>query len=178
MSPLYTILATQNPVEQEGTYKLPEAQTDRFLMKLTIDYPSAEEELRILQRHHENAAFTDLSRVQPVITKDELLQLRMLLSEVYAETSLLQYVVDIVQQTRKSRVVYLGASPRASVSILQSAKAYALLQGRDFLTPDDVKAVVPAVLQHRLVLTAEAEMEGYTPQKVALRLLDKVEVPK
>ena len=161
MSPLYTILATQNPVEQEGTYN-----------------PSAEEELRILQRHHENVAFTDLSRVQPVITKDELLQLRTLLSEVYAETSLLQYVVDIVQQTRKSRVVYLGASPRASVAILQSAKAYALLQGRDYLTPDDVKAVVPAVLQHRLVLTAEAEMEGYTPQKVALRLLDKVEVPK
>ena len=178
MSPLYTILATQNPVEQEGTYKLPEAQTDRFLMKLTMDYPSAEEELCILQRHHENTAFTDLSRVQPVITKDELLQLRTLLSEVYAETSLLQYVVDIVQQTRKSRVVYLGASPRASVAILQSAKAYALLQGRDFLTPDDVKQVVPAVLQHRLVLTAEAEMEGYTPQKVALRLLDKVEVPK
>ena len=116
--------------------------------------------------------------MQPVITKDELLQLRTLLSEVYAETSMLQYVVDIVQQTRKSRVVYLGASPRASVSILQSAKAYALLQGRDFLTPDDVKAVVPAVLQHRLVLTAEAEMEGYSPQKVALRLLDKVEVPK
>ena len=150
MSPLYTILATQNPVEQEGTYKLPEAQTDRFLMKLTMDYPSAEEELRILQRHHENMA----------------------------EQSLLQYVVDIVQQTRKSRVVYLGASPRASVAILQSAKAYALLQGRDYLTPDDVKTVVPAVLQHRLVLTAEAEMEGYTPQKVALRLLDKVEVPK
>ena len=175
MSPLYTILATQNPVEQEGTYKLPEAQTDRFLMKLTMGYPSAE---CILQRHHENTAFTDLSRVQPVITKNELLQLRTLLSEVYAETSLLQYVVDIVQQTRKSRVVYLGASPRASVAILQSAKAYALLQGRDFLTPDDVKQVVPAVLQHRLVLTAEAEMEGYTPQKVALRLLDKVEVPK
>jgi MoxR-like ATPase len=178
MSPLYTILATQNPVEQEGTYKLPEAQTDRFLMKLTMDYPSAEEELRILQRHHENATFTDLSRIQPVVTKDELLQLRTLLTDVYAETSLLQYVVEIVQQTRKSRVVYLGASPRASVAILQSAKAYALLQGRDYLTPDDVKAVVPAVLQHRLVLTAEAEMEGYTPQKVARRLLDKVEVPK
>ena len=178
MSPLYTILATQNPVEQEGTYKLPEAQTDRFLMKLVMDYPTAEEELLILQRHHENRQFTDLSRIQPVITKDELLQLRGLLSQVYAETSLLQYIVDIVQQTRKSRVVFLGASPRASVAILQSAKAYALLQGRDFLTPDDVKAVTPAVLQHRLVLTAEAEMEGYTPQKVALRLIDKVEVPK
>jgi MoxR-like ATPase len=178
MSPLYTILATQNPVEQEGTYKLPEAQTDRFLMKLTMDYPTAEEELLILQRHHGNTQFTDLSCINPVITKDELLQLRSLLAQVYAETSLLQYIVDIVQQTRKSRVVFLGASPRASVAILKSAKAYALLQGRDFLTPDDVKTVTPAVLQHRLVLTAEAEMEGYTPQKVARRLIDKVEVPK
>jgi MoxR-like ATPase len=178
MSPLYTILATQNPVEQEGTYKLPEAQTDRFLMKLTMDYPTAEEELLILQRHHGNTQFTDLSSINPVITKDELLQLRSLLAQVYAETSLLQYIVDIVQQTRKSRVVFLGASPRASVAILKSAKAYALLQGRDFLTPDDVKTVTPAVLQHRLVLTAEAEMEGYTPQKVARRLIDKVEVPK
>ena len=178
MSPLYTILATQNPVEQEGTYKLPEAQTDRFLMKLTMDYPTAEEELLILQRHHGNTQFTDLSSINPVITKDELLQLRSLLAQVYAETSLLQYIVDIVQQTRKSRVVFLGASPRASVAILKSAKAYALLQGRDFLTPDDVKTVTPAVLQHRLVLTAEAEMEGYTSQKVARRLIDKVEVPK
>lgn len=178
MSPLYTILATQNPVEQEGTYKLPEAQTDRFLMKLTMDYPTAEEEVLILQRHHGNTQFTDLSSINPVITKDELLQLRSLLAQVYAETSLLQYIVDIVQQTRKSRVVFLGASPRASVAILKSAKAYALLQGRDFLTPDDVKTVTPAVLQHRLVLTAEAEMEGYTPQKVARRLIDKVEVPK
>ena len=178
MSPLYTILATQNPVEQEGTYKLPEAQTDRFLMKLTMDYPTAEEELLILQRHHGNTQFTDLSSINPVITKDELLQLRSLLAQVYAETSLLQYIVDIVQQTRKSRVVFLGASPRASVAILKLAKAYALLQGRDFLTPDDVKTVTPAVLQHRLVLTAEAEMEGYTPQKVARRLIDKVEVPK
>ena len=178
MSPLYTILATQNPVEQEGTYKLPEAQTDRFLMKLTMDYPTAEEELLILQRHHGNTQFTDLSSINPVITKDELLQLRSLLAQVYAETSLLQYIVDIVQQTRKSRVVFLGASPRASVAILKSAKAYALLQGRDFLTPDDVKTVTPAVLQHRLVLTAEAEMEGYTPQQVARRLIDKVEVPK
>jgi MoxR-like ATPase len=178
MSPLYTILATQNPVEQEGTYKLPEAQTDRFLMKLIMDYPTAEEELLILQRHHENTQFTDLSQIEPVITKNEILQLRSLLSQVYAENSLLQYIVDIVQQTRKSRVVYLGASPRASVAILKSAKSYALLQGRDYLTPDDVKTVTPAVLQHRLVLTAEAEMEGYTPQKVALRLIDKVEVPK
>jgi len=178
MSPLYTILATQNPVEQEGTYKLPEAQTDRFLMKLTMDYPSADEELRILERHHQNAAFTDLSRIEPVITKAELLGLRALLADVYAEESLLRYVVDIVQQTRKSRVVFLGASPRASVAMLQASKAYALLQGRDFVMPDDIKQVTPSILQHRLILNAEAEMEGHTPLKVAQRLIERVEVPK
>ena len=177
MSPLYTILATQNPVEQEGTYKLPEAQTDRFLMKITMGYPTAEEEVAILERHQQNAAFNDLRDIEPVITKDELLQMRRLLADVYVETSLLQYVVDIVQQTRKSRAVFLGASPRASVAMLQASKAYALLQGRDFVTPDDIKQVTPSILQHRLILTAEAEMEGHTPMKVAQRLIDKVEVP-
>ncbi len=144
MGELYTILATQNPVEQEGTYKLPEAQLDRFLMKITMDYPSLEEEVDILERHHTN-------------------------------TSLIRL---IVQQTRTRKAVYLGASPRASVAMLQASKAYALLQGRDFVTPEDIKFVAPYVLQHRLILTAEAEMEGYSPVKVTQRLIDKVEVPK
>ena len=131
MGELYTILATQNPVEQEGTYKLPEAQLDRFLMK-----------------------------------------------QVFIDRTLLQYIALIVQQTRTSKAVYLGASPRASVAMLQTSKAYALLQGRDFVTPEDIKFVAPYVLQHRLILTAEAEMEGYSPVKVTQRLIDKVEVPK
>ena len=178
MGPVYTILATQNPVEQEGTYKLPEAQLDRFLMKITMGYPSQEEEIAILERHQQNAELTKLAAVSPVISKDELLQLRQMLANVIVDHSLLQYIAQIVEQTRTSRAVFLGASPRASVAILRTAKAYALLQGRDFVTPDDIKRVTPSVLQHRLILTAEAEMEGYTTEKVARKLIDKVEVPK
>ena len=174
MGDLYTILATQNPVEQEGTYKLPEAQLDRFLMKITMDYPSLEEEVNILERHHTNAALVKLD----AITKEELLSLRAFMNQVFVDRTLLQYIALIVQQTRTSKAVYLGASPRASVAMLQSSKAYALLQGRDFVTPEDIKFVAPYVLQHRLILTAEAEMEGYSPVKVTQRLIDKVEVPK
>ena len=178
MGPLYTILATQNPVEQEGTYKLPEAQLDRFLMKIHMDYPSVDEEVNILERHQNNAQLVKLNDVKPVITRDELLQLRSIMDRVIVDRTLLQYIAQIVQQTRSSRAVYLGASPRASVAILQTSKAFALLQGRDFVTPEDIKFVTPSVLQHRLILTAEAEMEGYTSIKVAQKLIDKVEVPK
>lgn len=178
MGDLYTILATQNPVEQEGTYKLPEAQLDRFLMKITMDYPSLEEEVSILERHHGNAALVRLEEVKPVLTRDELLSLRRLMEKVFVDRTLLQYIALIVQQTRSSKAVYLGASPRASVAMLQASKAYALMQGRDFVTPEDIKFVAPYVLQHRLILTAEAEMEGHSPVKVTRRLIDKVEVPK
>ena len=178
MGELYTILATQNPVEQEGTYKLPEAQLDRFLMKITMGYPSLEEEVDILERHHANASLVKLESLAPVLTKEELLSLRRLMEHVFVERTLLQYIALIVQQTRTSKAVYLGASPRASVAMMQASKAYALLQGRDFVTPEDIKFVAPYVLQHRLILTAEAEMEGYSPVKVTQRLIDKVEVPK
>lgn len=178
MGELYTILATQNPVEQEGTYKLPEAQLDRFLMKITMGYPSLEEEVDILERHHANASLVKLESLAPVLTKEELLSLRRLMEHVFVDRTLLQYIALIVQQTRTSKAVYLGASPRASVAMMQASKAYALLQGRDFVTPEDIKFVAPYMLQHRLILTAEAEMEGYSPVKVTQRLIDKVEVPK
>ncbi len=178
MGDLYTILATQNPVEQEGTYRLPEAQLDRFLMKVTMGYPSADDELEILKRHEQRTDLIKLSDVNPVLTKEEVLQLRSYMNDVLIDESLLRYITQIVQQTRSSRAVYLGASPRASVAMLQASKAYALLQGRDFVTPEDIKAVTPSILQHRLVLTAEAEMEGYSAYKVAMKLIDKVEVPK
>ncbi|MBP1614771.1 MAG: putative methanol denhydrogenase-related protein [Bacteroidetes bacterium] len=174
----YIILATQNPVEQEGTYKLPEAQLDRFLMKITMDYPSLEEEIHILERHHSNVSLVKLNEIRPILTCSELLAMRQQAEEVFVEHSLLQYIALIVQQTRTSKAVYLGASPRASVALLQAAKAYALLQERDFVTPEDIKFVAPYVLQHRLILTAEAEMEGYSAVKVTQRLIDKVEVPK
>jgi len=178
MSPLYTIFATQNPIEQEGTYKLPEAQLDRFLMKITMQYPTLDEEIAILERHHTNARLTTLDEIVPILSGQELLQLCDYVSKVYVDPSLLRYIALIVNQTRTSKAVYLGASPRASVALMQSAKAFALLQGRDFITPEDIKFIAPSVLHHRLILTAEAEMEGHTPMKVVQRLIEKVEVPK
>ena len=178
MSDIYTILATQNPIEQEGTYKLPEAQLDRFMMKITIPYPSLTEEIEILERHNQNAQLAKLACIEPVITRDELLGMFGTVEKVFIEKSLLHYIASIIQQTRNSKAVFLGASPRASVALLQSSKAMALLQGREFVTPEDIKAVAPFVLQHRLILTAEAEMEGHTPLKVVQRLIEKVEVPK
>lgn len=178
MSDVFTIIATQNPVEQEGTYKLPEAQLDRFLMKITMDYPTTDEEVEILLRHQASAAFTRVDRLDPLLTPADLATLRDAAQQVRVEASLLRYIAEIVDTTRHSKAVYLGASPRAAVAILSSAKAYALLQERDFVTPDDIKTVAPFVMHHRLLLTAEAEMQGYTPLQVAQRLLDKVEVPQ
>ena len=178
MNDLYTIIATQNPVEQEGTYRLPEAQLDRFLFKISMSYPTLEEEVSVLQRHQENRKLVKLDDIQPLLSVRELLNMRQQLQKVYIEDSLLRYIASIVQQTRMSKAVYLGASPRAAVAMLNASKAYAMLSGRDFVTPEDIKFVTPNILQHRLLLTAEAEMEGYTALKVAQKLIDKVEVPK
>lgn len=175
---LFTVIATQNPVEQEGTYRLPEAQLDRFLMKIVIGYPSVDEEVEILNRHNSRSGFARLGDVRPVVSKEELCALRRMTDSVVVDVSLLRYIAQIVEQSRESRAVYVGCSPRASVAMLQAAKAYALLHDRDFVTPDDIKAVAPSVMQHRLQLTAEAEMEGYTPMAVAQKLIENVEVPK
>jgi len=178
MSDIYIVVATQNPVEQEGTYKLPEAQLDRFLMKITVDYPQPEEEFIILKRHNENKQLTKLNDIVPVISKAELLQFRELASKVFVEDSLLKYISDIILATRNSPAVYLGASPRASVALLNASKAYALLQGRDFIIPDDIKYIAVPVLQHRLILSPETEMEGRSAGTIVKRLIEKIEVPK
>lgn len=171
MDPLFTIIATQNPVEQEGTYRLPEAQLDRFLVKITMGYPSADEELEILRRHQQRD-LRHLDGISPLITREELLHMRALLHEVVVDEAVLRFICRITEQTRRSRMVYLGASPRAAVALLQVAKAIALLAGRDFVTPDDVKTVAPAVLAHRIQLTAEAEMDGMSVDRLVARLLD------
>ena len=178
MSPLYTVLATQNPVEQEGTYRLPEAQLDRFMMKVNMGYPSYDEEVKILERHQSNSSLVKLNDIEPILSVEQLLQLRTYLDKVVVDKSLLNYIAQITQQTRLSKAIQLGASPRASIYILKGAKAYALLQGRDFVTPDDIKTIVPPVLEHRLIITADAEMQGFTIEKLAQALLDKIEVPK
>ena len=174
----YTIIATQNPVEQEGTYKLPEAQLDRFMFKIVMGYPTLEEEKIILQRHQANARLAKLEDIKPIISKDSLLALRETMGAVLVDESLLGYIAQIVQQTRISKAVLLGASPRAAVAMLQASKAIALINGRDFVTPDDVKMVAPAVLDHRILISAEAEMQGYTPSKIVATLVNNVEVPK
>jgi MoxR-like ATPase len=174
----YTIIATQNPVEQEGTYKLPEAQLDRFMFKIVMGYPTLEEEKIILQRHQANARLAKLEDIKPIISKDSLLALRDTMGAVLIDESLLSYIAQIVQQTRTSKAVLLGASPRAAVAMLQASKAIALINGRDFVTPDDVKMVAPAVLDHRILISAEAEMQGYTASKIVATLVNNVEVPK
>ena len=174
----YTIIATQNPVEQEGTYKLPEAQLDRFMFKIVMGYPTLEEEITILQRHQANARLAKLEEVTPIISKEALLALRESMKAVLVDDSLLGYIAQIVQQTRMSKAVLLGASPRAAVAMLLASKAVALSYGRDFVTPDDIKLVAPAVLNHRIIISAEAEMQGYTAPKIVATLIDNVEVPK
>ena len=174
----YTILATQNPVEQEGTYKLPEAQLDRFIMKINVGYPSPQEEFEVLYRHNGNNAFDQLSGIKPVVSIEELTAMRGMLSHVVVEQSLMQYIVSIVHSTRNSRHIFLGASPRASVALMQTSKALALLQGRDFVTPDDIQFLAYPVLCHRLILSTEAELDGMTIPKVIQTLISQIEVPK
>ena len=178
MGDVYTIIATQNPIEQEGTYRLPEAQLDRFLMKITMGYPSLDDEVEILRRHNEHTSFARLEDVEPIITKEELTELRKMMDSMVVDPSLLRYIAQIVGESRESAAVYVGCSPRASVAMLNCAKAYALIGGRDFVVPDDIKTVAPYIMQHRLQLTAESEMEGFTPIAVAHKLIDKVEVTK
>jgi MoxR-like ATPase len=178
MNDLCTIIATQNPIEQEGTYRLPEAQLDRFLLKITIEYPLAEEEITILKRHNENKSLANLNDIEPILSKAEIISFRNLVSEVYVEETLLKYISEVIIATRKSPAVYLGASPRASVALLNASKAYAVLQGRDFVTPDDIKYMAVAVLQHRLMLSPETEMEGHSATAVCKRIIEKIEVPK
>ena len=175
MDNFFCIFATQNPVEQEGTYKLPEAQLDRFVLKVSMSYPTSEQEVEILRRHQERQRM-DLNQLTPALTPAELTAMRALLDSVVVDEAILRYITAIVQLTRTSRNIYLSASPRASVALLRLSKAYALLCGRDFVIPDDVKRLAPAVLSHRLVLTAEAEMEGFSIERVVQDLLQQAQV--
>ena len=174
----FLVVATQNPVEQEGTYHLPEAQLDRFLFKILIDYPSIEEEITILKLHHEKGAENLLNGISPVLNKEQLLQLRQLVKQIHVEEKLLGFIASIVNQTRNHKHIYLGASPRASIGILNASKAYAAINGRDFITPEDVVFVTAPVLRHRIILTPEKEMEGGTADEVIREILQTIEVPR
>ncbi len=178
LSPLFTVLATQNPVEFEGTYPLPEAQLDRFLLKIKIGYPSAKEELEILARHNNQAAsLTEQAEIAP-IEPEVLQQARLELRQLTVEPSLLGYISEIARRTRNWPSVSLGASPRAGICLMLVAKALAALADRDYVIPDDVKAAVLPALRHRIVLRPEAELEGLDTDRVLTDVLAAVEVPK
>lgn len=178
LSPLFTVLATQNPVEFEGTYPLPEAQLDRFLLKIKIGYPSAQEELEILAKHNsQSLAPADQTEITPV-EPEVLRQARVELRQLTVEQSLLGYISEIARRTRNWPSVSLGASPRAGISLMLVAKALAALADRDYVIPDDVKAAVLPALRHRIVLRPEAELEGLDADRVLTDVLAAVEVPK
>lgn len=174
----FLVIATQNPIEHEGTYRLPEAQLDRFLFKIKVDYPDQEQELRLLQRACERQAIYDPALVQPVVNEAELAGFQNLVNEVIVEPQLLRYITAIVEKTRKSSALSLGASPRASLALLKAAKAFAALEGRDFVTPEDIREVLYPVLAHRVILSPEKEMEGVSPEVVLRQLVESVEVPR
>ena len=175
----FMVLATQNPIEQEGTYRLPEAQLDRFLFKIVITYPAMAEEVDILRGHHQRRNLADaLDAVGAVLSADQLATLRGQVHQVHVEDKLFDYIAQIVQATRANKSLYLGASPRASVALLNSAKALATLRGRDFITPEDVQELAAPVLRHRVLLTPEREMEGGTADDVVNQLVQKIEVPR
>lgn len=178
MDPPFLVLATQNPVEHEGTYRLPEAQLDRFLFKIQVDYPTLHEEVSIVRGHHDRQGRPPVEAVNSVLNIKQLMDFRSAIHHVYAESNLLEYIAKIIHSTRNHPALFLGASPRASVGVLLSAKAFAALNGRDFITPEDVKYVAPHVLRHRIMLTPEKEMEGQTPDEVIQQLLLTVEVPR
>jgi len=179
LSATFTVLATQNPVEFEGTYPLPEAQLDRFLLKIKINYPTAEEEIAILEKHNGQSALVDSTQVQISSLESEVLQrARRELRELKLEPSVIRYISDIARRTRNWPSVSLGASPRAAISLMLVAKALAALSDRDYVIPDDVKAAVLPALRHRLMLRPEAELEGFDTDRVLSDVLAAVEVPK
>jgi MoxR-like ATPase len=176
----FMVVATQNPIEYEGTYPLPEAQLDRFLFKVLVTYLPLEQEVEVLQRYHEGFDPHDLvsTGLRPILPAPVVLEAREAIKGVVVEEGILNYIAEISAASRRSPDLVLGASPRASTHVLLAAKTYAALQGREFVTPDDVKYVVPPIFRHRLLLKPEAEIEGLDADAIIQRLLGQVEVPR
>ena len=174
----FFVVATQNPIEQEGTYKLPEAQLDRFLFKVILSYPSLEEEQSILRRFRDDFSGVLNESVTPVLSPSDIAECQRIIEQVYIREELLDYIAAIVHSTRNNADLFLGASPRASLSLMKSAKAVAAMSGRNFVTPDDIRYVSYPVLNHRVILTPEREMEGYTTREVLDEIVKKIEVPR
>ncbi len=178
MEPPFLVFATQNPVEQEGTYRLPEAQLDRFLFKIDVNYPSLEEEVQILERKHEQKNVVEEDMVNPVLSAVEIAEYQKIIKEITVEKNLISYIASIVNNTRSNANLYLGASPRASIALMDASKALAAMNGRDFITPDDIKKVAAPILAHRIILTPEREMEGLTSNQVVKQIVESIEIPR
>jgi MoxR-like ATPase len=174
----FIVLATQNPIEQEGTYRLPEAQLDRFLFKIDVKYPSLQEEISILNNQQHKSTAQVLTEVRKVLTPHDIQVYRNQLQGIITEPRLIEFIARIVNETRNNPALYLGASPRASLSILKAAKANAAIKGRDFVTPEDIVEVAPHVLRHRIILTPEKEMEGLTADDLIDNMIKAIEVPR
>ena len=174
----FIVLATQNPIEQEGTYRLPEAQLDRFLFKINIDYPVLDEEIIILQREHSLRNHGKLDAIAAIISGSEINTYQALVKQVLVDANLIEYIAKIVVNTRENAFLYLGASPRASIAILNAAKGFAAIRGRDFVTPEDIKEAAIPVLQHRVIVTPEREMEGLTSIEIIKQILESIEIPR
>jgi MoxR-like ATPase len=174
----FLVLATQNPIEQEGTYRLPEAQLDRFLFRIKIQYPDVEQEIAILERFRNQSWQTLIDSVQAVLKPNDIINLRGLVEQVYIKDELISYIAKVVSQTRVDADLFLGASPRASLALMRSAKALAAIQGRAFVIPDDIKSMAIPVLNHRIQINPEREMEGLESTEVIRRILESIEIPR
>lgn len=174
----FLVIATQNPIEQEGTYRLPEAQLDRFLFKINIQYPDLQDEIEIIKREHFSKENDKTHEVKKVLSARELVDFQKIVKNISVEANLLEYIAKITQSTRENSFLYLGASPRASLAILNASKGFAALQGRDFVTPEDIKTAAYPVLQHRIILSPEKEMEGVKNEQIVQQIIESVEIPR
>ena len=174
----FMVLATQNPIEQEGTYRLPEAQLDRFLFKIDVKYPSLSEEISILTNQHAQTQNTLLENVNKILSAKQIDQYRQTIHSIIIEPKLVEFIAKIVNETRNNPSLYLGASPRASLAILRSSKANAAIKGRDFVTPEDIVEMATPVMRHRIILTPEKEMEGITADELIESIIKNIEVPR
>lgn len=174
----FMVLATQNPIEQEGTYRLPEAQLDRFLFKIVVPYPSESEEFEILNQFHQIGSADVLSQIHSVLQGSQIVAIRKQVKDLVIDEKLLQFIAKLTHQTRNHKSIYLGASPRASLAVMNAAKAIAAINGRDFVTPEDILEVVPPVLRHRIILSPDKEMEGVTEDNVLKQIIQSMDIPR
>lgn len=174
----FMVLATQNPIEQEGTYRLPEAQLDRFLFKIIVPYPNEKEEFEILNQFHQMGNTDVLSGIDGVLQSSQIINIRKQVKTLVIEEKLLQFIAKLTHTTRSHKSIYLGASPRASLAIMNASKAFAAINGRDFVTPEDILDVIPSVLRHRIILSPDKEMEGITEDNVIRQIIQSMDIPR